>query len=144
VAPADFQGTVLGLQFDVWVPAARAPVLLAGSRELDSRAIRGYYLLGRLPTADARARTQATIDRTLGELAGRFPESNTGFRAEVLPFWRASRGPQGLLLQGVAVLQGVMLLLLLAVCGNTANLLLARAASRHAEVGVRLSVGASP
>jgi predicted permease len=62
--------------------------------------------------------------------------------AQVLPFWRAGRGPQGMLLQGLAVLQGVMLVLLLAVCGNTANLVLARASTRLREVGVRLAVGA--
>jgi predicted permease len=42
------------------------------------------------------------------------------------------------------VLQALMLLLLLAVCGNTANLVLARASARRREMGIRLAVGASP
>jgi putative ABC transport system permease protein len=88
--------------------------------------------------ADAEAETAAIMRR----LAEDYPESNKSMAAEVLPFWRAGRGPQGMLLQGLAVLQGVMLVLLLAVCGNTANLLLARASSRAREVGVRLAVGA--
>src|SRR5262249_25642545 len=37
VAPAHFQGTVISLAFDVFVPATLAPTLLAGSRELDDR-----------------------------------------------------------------------------------------------------------
>ena len=48
VAPEHFQGTVLGLDFSMWVPATLAPSLLAGSRELDSREVRGYAVLGRL------------------------------------------------------------------------------------------------
>lgn len=42
------------------------------------------------------------------------------------------------------ILQVAMLLVLAAVCGNTANLVLARASTRVREVGVRLSLGAGP
>ena len=45
-----------------------------------------------------------------------------------MPYWRAARGPQMMFITALGVLQGVMLLVLLAVCGNTANLVLARAA----------------
>ncbi|MGE0459989.1 MAG: ADOP family duplicated permease [Vicinamibacterales bacterium] len=144
VAPAGFQGTIMGLQFDLWVPAALAPALLAGSTELDNRATRGYSILARLPSATSVAEAATLATRTMEELSRRFPESNAGVSAEVLPFWRAFRGPQNMLLQGVGILQGVLLLLLLAVCGNTANLLLARANTRQREMGVRLSIGSSP
>jgi ABC-type antimicrobial peptide transport system permease subunit len=76
------------------------------------------------------------------ELARAFPESNGKMQAEIVPFWQATRGPQRMLSSALMMLQGVLLLLLLAVCGNTANLLLARASARHREIGVRLALGA--
>ncbi|HYU44119.1 MAG TPA: ABC transporter permease, partial [Vicinamibacteria bacterium] len=61
VAPPGFQGTVLGLDFELWVPATLAPVLLGGSRELEDRSQRGYAVLGSLPAPATRARAQAEL-----------------------------------------------------------------------------------
>jgi predicted permease len=144
VTPEGFQGTVLGLQFDLWVPATLAPPLLAGSRELEQRNLRGYQVIGTLRDGRSRAQAEAEVQAFMRQLAQLYPESNAGMQGAVLPFWQAPRGPQMMFLQALLVLQGLMLLLLLAVCGNTANLLLARALSRQREVGVRLAVGASP
>ncbi len=142
VTPDGFQGTVLGLQFDLWVPATMAPALLAGSRELEDRSLRGYYVLGRLQPRLTPQDAQREVDAAMRELAMLYPESNKEIGGEVLAFWRAGRGPQGFLLQALGILQGVMLLLLLAVCGNTANLMLARASLRRREIGVHLAMGA--
>lgn len=142
VTPEGFQGTVLGLQFDLWVPATLVPVLLAGSRELEDRNLRGYYVMGRLSPSASIAQAQSEATDMMRQLAERYPASNGGVQAEVLPFWRAWRGPQGFLIQSLAILQTVMLLLLLAVCGNTASLVLARASARQREIGVRLAIGA--
>jgi predicted permease len=144
VAPSGFQGTVLGLDFDLWVPATFAPVLFPGSRELEDRGQRGYQVLGRLAPDASRGRAQAEVDGAMRELARVHPATNAAVVAEVLPFWRAPRGPQRMLARGLAILQAVMLLLLLAVCGNTATLVLARASTRRREVGMRLALGASP
>src|SRR5215208_4207935 len=78
------------------------------------------------------------------ELARAYPETNAKLQGEVLPFWQAPRGPQRMLANALMMLQAVLLLLLLAVCGNTANLLLARASTRRREIGVRLALGAGP
>ena len=143
VTPERFQGTTLGLNFDLWVPATMAPLIQGGSRELDDRTMRGYGVMGKLPAGTSLAQAQAQLDRVMDDLAAIYPDTNAALRAEVLPFWQAPRGPQRMLATSLAVLQAIMLVLLLAVCGNTANLVLARASARHREVGVRLALGAA-
>jgi predicted permease len=144
VLPDGFQGTVLGLQFDLWVPATMAPVVLGGSRELEDRRTRGYTVMARLPRADQVAAASAIANRTMATLAEQYPESNRGVGVDVLAYWQAPRGPQRMFLQALGVLQGLMLLLLAAVCGNTATLLLARSTARQRELAIRLALGASP
>ena len=144
VAPRDFQGTTVGLNFEVWLPAALAPELLRGSRELVDRTIRGCSVMGKLQGGVTLAQAQADLDGVMRQLAGAYPQTNATLRGEVLPFLGPPRGPMRLMMAGLAVLQGIMLLLLLAVCGNTANLVLARASARQREMGVRLALGAGP
>ncbi|MFL5579583.1 MAG: ADOP family duplicated permease [Gemmatimonadaceae bacterium] len=142
VAPPGFQGTTVGLQFDVWLPATMAPVLLAGSRELDDRGARGYALIGRLREGGTRERAQSEVGALMRELAVAYPRSNANVAAEVHTFWDAPRGPRRFMGPALITLQGIMLLLLLAVCANAANLLLARAATRRREIAVRRALGA--
>ena len=144
IAPEGFQGTTLGLQFDLWIPATMAPVLMAGSRELDDRSLRGYSVMGRLKPQATEARARTEVDAAMRDLARVYPESNGAMQSEILKFWKAPRGPQRMIASGLGILQALMLLVLLVVCGNTANLMLARASTRLREVGVRLSLGASP
>lgn len=144
VAPQDFHGTVLGLSFDFWVPATLAPILFNGSRELDDRSSRGYTLMGRLTDGVSRMQAQAETSALMSQLAAAFPDTNAAVTADVLPFWDAPRGPNRLLNSALLVLQAVMLLVLVAVCGNIANLVLARASARQREIGVRLALGAGP
>ncbi len=144
VAPEDFQGTVMGLQFDLWVPATLAPVLVAGSTELESRSQRGYTAIGQLRSGTTEPQAAAQVVSAMSELSATFPETNGRISGELRPFWQATRGPQMMFVTALAVLQAVMLLVLLAVCGNTANLMLARASTRYREVGVRLALGAGP
>jgi predicted permease len=144
ITPRGFQGTVLRLKFDLWLPATMAPALLNGSRELAQRSVRGYTATGRLQPGTTRAQAQSDVDVAMRQLSQAYPDTNATMQGEVLPFWQFSRGPQRFLVTALAFLQGIMLLLLVAVCGNTANLMLARASARQREMGMRLALGAGP
>ena len=139
-----FQGTVVGLQYDAWVPATFAQTVANGSTELEQRGFRGYGVMGRLARGVSMQQAQSEVDALMAQLARAYPAANASLTAEVLPFYMSPRGPQRMLNVAVAVLQAVMLLLLLAVCGNVANLMLARASARQREMGIRLSLGAKP
>jgi predicted permease len=142
VAPRDFQGTMVPLKFELWVPATMAPALLGGTRDLEDRSIRGFSLIGMLRPGATREEAQAEFSAAMARLAHDYPEASAGTGGEILTFWKQPRGPQRMLIGGLAVLQGVMLLLLLAVCGNTANLMLARGSTRQREMAVRVALGA--
>ncbi len=142
VAPREFQGTTLPLKFELWVPATLTPALLGGTRDLEDRSIRAFSLVGMLRPGATRQEAQAEFSAAMAQLARDYPEASAGIGGEILPFWDAPRGPQRMLISGLAILQGVMLLLLLAVCGNTANLMLARASTRQREMAVRVALGA--
>ncbi len=143
VAPPRFQGTVTMIDLDLWIPATMAPVLFRGSRELDDRGQRGYAMMGRLKPNVTREQADREADQAMAELGRLYPETNGSMSIDLFRFWQAPRGPQQMLVGALAVLQGVMLVLLLAVCANTANLILARATARRREVGIRQALGAS-
>ena len=144
VAPRGFKGTMMQLTFDFWLPATMAPVLMPGSNELADRAMRGYTITGTLAAGAGHEQAQSDVDVAMRQIAQAYPQTNRSVQADVLPFWQSPRGPQRLMATSLAILQILMLLLLLAVCGNTANLVLARASARQREMAVRLALGAGP
>jgi predicted permease len=142
VAPKEFQGTMVPLKFELWVPATMTPALLGGVRDLEDRTSRGFSLIGMPKPGATRQQAQNEFSTAMTQLAHDYPDASAGISGEILSFWEAPRGPQRLLISGLAILQGVMLLLLLAVCGNTANLMLARGSTRQREMAVRVALGA--
>jgi len=66
-------------------------------------------------TKATAAAATGQLGAVMGELAAQFPETNGRIGGELRPFWKATRGPQMMFVTALALLQGVMLLVLLAI-----------------------------
>ena len=97
----------------------------------------------RLKPGDSLSQAQAEVSALAASLSSAYPDTNRGVSATVLPPWRAHSGTGDLLLSPLRILMAVALVLLLIVCANVANLLLARSVARYKEFGLRRALGAS-
>ena len=140
VAEEGFQGTLVGVSLDVFVPITMQRAVMAGDR-LAQRGNSWLQVFGRLKDDASIERTQAAATVVAARLATEYANPNEDRGIRVSPLWQD--GASGMLLPVMATLMGVVGVVLLIACANLAGLLLARAAGRQREVAVRLAVGAS-
>ena len=143
IAPADFKGTIVGLTYDVWVPLMMQAQLTGVGNWLESRSSRPLKIMGRLKPGVTSEAARAEIQTIARQLAQSYPRTNQVLSATVLPIWSAPYGAQSVLSKLLLILMGVGFVVLLIVCANVANLLLARASARRKEISIRLAVGAN-
>ncbi len=145
VAPRVFHGTAPAMLMDIWVPASMSVQLgLEGDSLFKDRDYRDFSsMLVRLKPGVSVAAAQSEASALAAGLAKAYPNTNRGVSATILPPWLAHSGTGDLLLSPLRILMAVSLVLLLIVCANVANLLLARSVIRQREFGVRIALGAS-
>jgi predicted permease len=143
VAASEFYGSIPVTSFDVWVPYMEQTVL-NGVKEWMLRDRHDRNMLGIARLKPGVTFEQARLE--LKTLADRMAIANAdvseGMSATLMPLWKSPHGPQGLLAGPLRILMGVCVLVLLIVCANVANLLLARATVREKEFSARLALGA--
>jgi len=148
VAPHGFKGTFTFLNAEeVWIPVSMYPQVLAGffKDNFNTRRFLATTVYGRLKDGVSLSAAEASLKTVASGLESAFPTDNAGRSVALTPLAEAAVGvnQRGQLTLAGGLMMGVVGLVLLIACVNLANLLLAQAAGREKEIGVRAAMGAS-
>ena len=138
VMPSGFQFPIQNDPIDLWTTIAGDA---SGAEPVTTQ--RGAHFLrviGRLKPGVSEAQALADADTIAKRLEQQYPDTNTrrGFFVE-----QTLRAIVGDVRPALLILLGAVSFVLLIACANVANLLLARAMSRHKEMAIRSALGAS-
>jgi predicted permease len=142
VARRGFKGMTNFSAAELWVPLSMYPAVLPVPKLLEDRGNQTLRVVGRLRSGAGASAAAAELEAIATRLEREYPAANEGLGIAVTPLVRPPSLKSGPQMAG-AVLLILMGFLLLIVCFNVINMLLARAIARRTELAVRLALGAS-
>ncbi|HEU4874952.1 MAG TPA: ABC transporter permease [Pyrinomonadaceae bacterium] len=145
IAPESFVGTKWALSLDFWAPMSMAEDLRRNPGLLNERGAHWFNVVGRLKPGVSLEQASAEFDAIAGRLNQAYPDYRaTSTRGKVLTELDGRFEEMGGVFKSAgAIAMAIVGLILLIACANVANLMLARAAARRKEIGIRLALGAS-
>lgn len=145
IAPESFKGTKFGLSLDFWAPMMMAEELQRSPKLLSSRNSHWLNVFARLKPGVSLAQASGALSGIAQGLNQTYPNERTDTTRAIVKTERDGRwGEAAVVMKSAgAIAMAIVGLILLIACANVANLLLARAAARRKEIGVRLALGAS-
>ncbi|HEY9462576.1 MAG TPA: ABC transporter permease [Vicinamibacterales bacterium] len=119
----------------LWIPFGQ----YAPSDSMLNRGNRGFFVLARLRPGVTLEAAQSDVNTIAARLAREYPATNEARGVEVSPLSTELFGRLRLALQ---LLMAAIAFVLLIVCANVANLLIARSEVRRREIALRMAIGA--
>lgn len=143
IAPRGFTGTQFAVGAEFWVPLLMNVDIDSGKDWITDRNSNRLDLLGRLKPGVSMEQAEAELNTIAQRLAEAYPATNAGTKISVTSELEARFDEDfGSVKLGAWLAMTMVGLVLLIACANVANLLLARAAARRREIGIRLALGA--